>query len=48
VTGFSSQAKDQWILGERLDEMVLMILDRGIRNNTEKILTIAGTTIFLN
>jgi len=29
-----SSAKDQWELGEKLDEMVLMVLDYGIDKNT--------------
>lgn len=29
-------AKDQWILGEKLDDMVLMILDFGLHNNKLK------------
>lgn len=28
-----AKANDQWELGEKLDDLVLMILDRGLHNN---------------
>jgi len=41
-------AKDQWELGEKLDEMVLMILEKGLHSNTGKKSVIAGSPYFLN
>jgi hypothetical protein len=46
--GFSTSARDQWELGEKLDEMVLMILDTGIHEDTGKIISICETEYFLN
>ncbi len=31
-----SRASDKWELGEKLDEMVLMILDKGLHSDTGK------------
>lgn len=43
-----AMANDQWKLGEKLDELVLMILDMGVHANAGKTVDIAGTTFFLN
>lgn len=41
-------ARDQWELGEKLDEMVLMILDRGLHNDAGRSYEITGHQYFLN
>ncbi len=43
-----AQAEDQWILGERLDEMVLMVLDKGLHKNVGKTIGIYGAPFFIN
>lgn len=43
-----TQAKDQWELGDRLDELVLMILDFGLHSDTGITSTIVGKPYFLN
>ncbi len=43
-----AQAGDQWILGEKLDELILMILDYSLHSDTGKTSVIAGTPNFLN
>lgn len=43
-----AMAKDQWELGEKLDEMVLMILDKGIHEDTGNIIRICETEYSLN
>lgn len=43
-----SRASDQLILGERLDELVFMILDKGLHNNAGVTTIIAETPFFLN
>ena len=41
-------AKDQWELGDRLDKMVLMVLDYGLHDDEGISSMIAGTHYFLN
>ena len=43
-----AQANDQWELGEKLDEMVLMVLDYGLKDKDGITSEIAGTLFFLN
>ena len=43
-----SIAEDQWVLGDKLDELVLMILDFGLHSDTGIASNIAGTPYFLN
>ena len=43
-----ASARDQWELGEKLDEIVLWILDYGLHVNNGKSSLIAGTKVFLN
>ncbi len=43
-----SRASDQWILGEKLDEMVLLILDNGLNDDKGKSSKIAETDFFHN
>lgn len=43
-----TRARDQWELGDRLDAMVLMILDFGLHNDEGKTSLIASTPYFLN
>ena len=43
-----ASATDQWELGDKLDEIVLMVLDKGFHSNAGKISVIAGTPYFLN
>lgn len=43
-----AQAKDQKKLGDKLDEMVLMILDFGLHSDTGITSVIAGTPYILN
>ena len=43
-----AQAKDQWELGEMLDEIVLLVLDMGLHENEGLSTLIAGTHYFLN
>ena len=43
-----AQANDQWELGEMLDEIVLMILDRGLYSDGGKFVTIGNMKYFLN
>lgn len=43
-----AQAGDQWELGEKMDELVLMILDFGLHSDTGIATTIAGTPYFQN
>ncbi len=48
-TGFViAMAGNQDALGERLDEMVLMVLDYGLHSDAGKTVNIAGTPFFLN
>jgi hypothetical protein len=44
----SAQASDQWELGDKLDELVLMVLDLGLHSDTGKTSDIAGTPYILN
>ena len=41
-------AADQWVLGEMLDEIVIMILDKGLHASAGETFDIAGTPFFLN
>jgi hypothetical protein len=41
-------AKDQWILGKNLDDIVLMILDKGLHNNSGKFFKRYGFDYSLN
>ena len=43
-----TMASDQWELGDKLDELVLMILDFGLHSEPGKTSDIAGTPYFLN
>ncbi len=43
-----AQAEDQWLLGERLDQLVLMILDFGLNSVAGKTISICNTEFFLN
>ena len=43
-----AMAIDQWILGDMLDEIVLMVLDKGIHACADKTSIIADTLFFLN
>ena len=43
-----SQADNQDELGEKLDEMVTMILDHNLNANAGKTYTITGSNFFLN
>lgn len=43
-----ASAKDQWELGDKLDLMVLMVLDYGLPENVEKSLLKTGLTLNLN
>ena len=43
-----ARAKDQWELGEKLDEMVLMVLDYGLQSDSVATINILGSEIFLS
>ncbi len=43
-----AQAKDQWELGEKLDEIVLMVLDMGMHSTERKTIKICDADYFLN
>jgi hypothetical protein len=43
-----AKAEDQWVLGEMLDDMVLMILDYDLHKSKGITTPIAGTPFFLN
>lgn len=43
-----ASATDQWELGDKLDELVLMILDFGLHSEPGKTSDIAGTPYFQN
>lgn len=43
-----AMASDQWILGDLLDEMVLLILDKGLHSDAGKFAKICNTDFFLN
>jgi hypothetical protein len=43
-----AMAEDQWVLGDMLDDMVLMILDKGLHSETGKTTKICDTDYFLN
>ena len=43
-----AQAEDQWELGDKLDELVLMILEYGLHSDTGITSVIAGTPYFAN
>lgn len=43
-----AQDSDQWELGDRLDDIVLMVLDYGLHNGACKTITIAGIPYFVN
>jgi hypothetical protein len=43
-----ASASTQWELGERLDDMVLMILDYGLHDSAGKTIKICDTDFFLN
>ena len=40
--------RDQWELGERLDDMVLMILEYGLHDSAGKSIKLCDTDFFLN
>lgn len=43
-----SSAKDQWELGEKLDEMVVMILDKGLAFDSGASVKVFGSQLFSN
>jgi len=43
-----SRASDQWILGQMLDELTIMVLDKGLHSNIGISETICGSEFFLN
>jgi len=43
-----ANAKDQWELGEKLDQMVMMILDKGLHNDEGKFFDNWYGKIFIN
>lgn len=43
-----AMADDQWLLGDILDELVLMILDEGLHSNAGIKIKICDTDFFLN
>ena len=43
-----AQASDQWILGDRLDELVLLVLDYGLHSLPAMTTTICETKFNLN
>ena len=43
-----AMATDQWILGDMLDEMVLLVLDNGLNQIKAENYYIKGKTYFLN
>jgi len=43
-----AMADDQWKLGEKLDELVLLILDNELHSNAGKIYEIAEIRFFIN
>lgn len=43
-----AQAANQYALGERLDELVLMVLDYGLHDNDDISLMMVGTNFYLN
>lgn len=43
-----AMAKDQWELGEKLDDLVLMILDYGLHSHAGRSESYLGTDLFLN
>jgi hypothetical protein len=43
-----ARASDQWVLGDMLDEMVLMILDKGLHSDSGISIKICDTDLFLN
>ncbi len=43
-----AMASDQWELGDKLDELVLMVLDYGLHSDAGATQIISGTACFLN
>ena len=43
-----AMASDQWELGEKLDELVIMVLDYGLNDNIGKTSGIANAQFFFN
>ena len=43
-----AKEKDQWALGDNLDQIVLMILDYGLHSSAGKTIKICDTIFFLN
>ena len=43
-----AQASDQWELGDRLDEMVLLVLDKGIHSGADDTDNAAGICYYKN
>ena len=43
-----AQARDQKILGKNLDEICIMVLDKGLHNDTGISVEIFGNDFFLN
>ena len=43
-----ASARDQWELGERLDEMVLLVLDKGIHSGADDTDNAAGICYYKN
>jgi hypothetical protein len=43
-----AKAENQWILGDKLDQMIIMILDNGLHQDSGKTSTIAETPFFFS
>lgn len=43
-----SEAKDQWDLGDNLDQLVIMVLDKGLHNNSGKFFKRYGFEYHMN
>lgn len=43
-----AKAKDQWDLGDKLDELVIMVLDKGLHNDSGKFFKRYGFEYHLN
>ena len=43
-----AMAHNQWILGEKLDQLVILVLDKDLHSNVGETIEIAKTRFFLN
>ena len=43
-----AMAHNQWILGEKLDQLVILVLDKDLHSNVGETIEIADTLFFLN